>query len=73
MLPDKYDHPDANWCPECGLPAGVCDCGPMCPLCGGEMRRITVKCAGNTDDEREMLRCVSCELAWSDNVGSIQG
>lgn len=23
-LPDEYV--DANWCPDCGLPRGVCDC-----------------------------------------------
>lgn len=24
MIP--YQYVDSNWCPDCGLPRGVCDC-----------------------------------------------
>lgn len=73
MLPDNHEHPDANWCPDCGLPRGVCECGEMCPICGREMQRIETESAVQPGVVRKMHRCLTCRLTWVDNVGSIQG
>jgi hypothetical protein len=32
-MTDQPLDPGANWCPDCGLPRGVCDC-EFCPNCG---------------------------------------
>ena len=37
---DPTFDPGANWCPDCGLPRGVCTCNDQttdkCPQCGSE-------------------------------------
>ena len=43
--------PGANWCPDCGLPRGVCDCEEI-PECQHDVRFY--------DEDLQKQRCARC-------------
>jgi hypothetical protein len=69
-MTDQPLDPGANWCPDCGLPRGVCDCeertveddypwfkasfDERCPNCGDEL-----------DEAGPLVFCTNLECGWS--------
>ena len=66
--------PGANWCPDCGLPRGVCVCASQsCPCCETQTKVIAVETQSSTWNKNTVTviyRCSQCESVWRVFLGT---
>jgi len=64
-MSDQPLDPGANWCPDCGLPRGVCDCDERRAV--DEDNEPFSHCDHTVsvwDAAIEEYRCADCESVW---------